>query len=83
MTHLIPAALLRSHLSDALKSLVSSDKYLLITRKNKPVSALVNLDFFEDLLAASSKEYVKSIRQARQDYKKGRVFTHHQVFGQL
>lgn len=83
MPRMIPATTLRHHLSGALKTLASGDKFLLLTKRNKPVSALVNLDFFEDLLAATSKAYRQSIREAREDYKKGRVLTHGDVFGQL
>ena len=38
--------------------------------------------FLEDLLAATSPEYLKSIRDARADYKSGRVKSHGEVFGQ-
>ena len=38
--------------------------------------------FLEDLLASTSPEYLKSIREGRADYKAGRVKTHHEVFGQ-
>ncbi len=38
-------------------------------------------DFIESLLAATSPEYLKSIREARADYKAGRVYSHDQVFG--
>ncbi len=38
-------------------------------------------DFIESLLAATSPEYQKSIREARADYKAGRVQSHEQVFG--
>ena len=37
--------------------------------------------FLEDLLAATSPEYLKSIKEARADYKAGRVRTHQEVFG--
>ena len=37
--------------------------------------------FLEDLLAATSPEYLKSIKEARADYKAGRVRTHKEVFG--
>ena len=36
--------------------------------------------FVEDLLAATSPEYIKSIEEAREDYKKGRIYSHHEVF---
>ena len=37
--------------------------------------------FVEDLLAATSPEYLKSIRAARADYKAKRVKSHEEVFG--
>ncbi|MBW1717857.1 MAG: hypothetical protein JRJ77_19030 [Deltaproteobacteria bacterium] len=37
--------------------------------------------FLEDLLASTSPEYLKSIKEARADYKAGRVRTHREVFG--
>ena len=37
--------------------------------------------FLEDLLASTSPEYLKSIKEARGDYKSARVKTHQEVFG--
>ena len=37
--------------------------------------------FLEDLLASTSPEYLRSIKEARADYKAGRVKTHEEVFG--
>ena len=37
--------------------------------------------FIEDLIAATSPEYLKSIREARTDYKAKRVKPHEEVFG--
>lgn len=37
--------------------------------------------FREDLLAATSPEYLASIREARADYRSGKVKTHAEVFG--
>ena len=37
--------------------------------------------FLEDLLAATSPEYLESIKEARADYKAGRVRSHQEVFG--
>jgi len=38
-------------------------------------------DFLEDLLAATSPEYLESIREARADYQAGRIQTHEELFG--
>ena len=80
---LIAATTLRNHLSDALRSVIGSKKLLLVTKKSRPVSAIVDIDFLEDLLASAGAKYVASIREARSDYKKGRLFTHKEVFGKL
>ena len=37
--------------------------------------------FLEDLLASTSPEYLKSIKEAREDYRAGRVKSHEEVFG--
>lgn len=36
--------------------------------------------FLEELLAATSPQYLRSIREARADYKNGRVYSHDEVF---
>jgi len=36
--------------------------------------------FIENLLAATSPEYLESISQAREDYKKGRTIPYEEVF---
>ena len=79
----IPSTTLRDNLADALENVATSGEYLLITKKGKPVSALVNLDFFEDLLANSSPKYLMSVQEARADYDAGNTSTHEDVFGAL
>ena len=37
--------------------------------------------FLEDLLASTSPEYLESIKEARADYRAGRVKRHAEVFG--
>ena len=37
--------------------------------------------FLEDLLASISPEYLNSVKEARADYKAGRIKTHEEVFG--
>lgn len=53
---------------------------------NELISALKSLDdeerefFIDNLLAALSSEYLKSIEDARKDYKEGRILSHEEVF---
>lgn len=37
--------------------------------------------FLEELLAATSPEYLESIKEARADFKAGRIKRHDEVFG--
>jgi hypothetical protein len=54
---------------------------------NEIISAIKELEpkekelFIENLLAATSPEYLESIKEAREDYKTGRVVTHEEIFG--
>lgn len=47
----------------------------------KSMKKPVRLAFLEDLIAATSPEYLQSIREARRDYKAGKVKSHTDVFG--
>ena len=56
---------------------------------NEVISAIQELGpeerehFIENLLAATSPEYLDSVREARADHRAGRVSTHQQVFGKV
>ncbi len=80
--NVVNATVLRNNLSDSLKQVAQKD-YLLVARKGKITSALVNIDLFEDLLALADKNYLNSIKKAREQYKKGNFLTHDQVFGDI
>ena len=82
MAQIVASTVLRNNLADVLKEIQKKD-YLLVAKKGSLVSAIVNLDFFEDLLALTNKKYLKSIEQARKDYRKGKTFTHEEAFGKL
>ena len=52
-----------------------------IIRAVKSMEKAARRAFLEDLIAATSPEYLQSIRAARRDYKAGRVKSHTDVFG--
>ena len=78
----ITATTLRNNLADAIKA-VAKKNYLLVAKRGKITSALVSIDLFEDLIALTNKKYLASIKKAREEYKKGDVLTHGQVFGEV
>jgi len=79
----IRSTTLRENLADVLKAIEKKEDFLVVTKKGRDVATIVNLSFFEDLLALSSPRYLKSIKKSREDYKKGRFYTHEEVFGEL
>lgn len=83
MTQVVSSTTLRNNLAEAIDHVSRKAGYLLVTRKGKVASALVNVDLFEDLLALKSQKYVASIKQARAEVKRGEVFSHKDVFGEL
>ena len=78
----ITATNLRSNLAAALNS-VSKNDVLIITRRGKKERAIVDIDKYEDLLAASDPGYLASIKKAREQYKKGEVISFSDAFGNL
>ncbi len=83
MLKIVDSSTLRNHLRDVLEEISKKKDYVLIMRKSKPIGAIVNLDFLEDLLALTSSQYLESIRQAREDYRKGRSYSHADLFGKI
>ena len=80
--NIINSTILRNNLSSAIKEVKKKD-YFLVAKRGKITSALVDIDLFEDLVALSNKQYVKSIKKARKEYEKGEIFTNEEVFGEI
>ena len=58
-------------------------KFYEIVKALKQLDPKARRDFIEDLQAATSPDYVKTVREARAEYKTGKVFTHKQVFKKI
>ncbi|MCX5919218.1 MAG: hypothetical protein NTX30_21400 [Deltaproteobacteria bacterium] len=65
-------------MSSAVKVNIAPDE---IIRAIKALAKKERNALLEDLLAATSPEYLLSIREARADYKAKRVKSHKEVFG--
>ncbi|MFO0774720.1 MAG: hypothetical protein U0172_08660 [Nitrospiraceae bacterium] len=62
----------------ALRMEISPDT---IIKAVKSMKKTARIAFLEDLIAATSPEYLRSIREARKDAKAGRTKSHAEVFG--
>lgn len=80
--NIVNATVLRNNLADTIKELKKKD-YLLVAKRGKITSALVDIELFEDLLSLSDKDYLKSIKKAREEYEAGDVFSQNDVFGEI
>lgn len=80
--NIVNSTILRNNLSSAIKELKKKD-YFLIAKRGKITSALVDIELFEDLLALKDKSYLKSIKKARQEFGKGQIYSHKDVFGEI
>lgn len=80
---IITSTTLRNNLSNALDKVSGNKDYLLVSRRGKINSALINIDLLEDLLALNNQDYLNSIKKAKQEYETGQIFTHEQVFGEI
>ena len=80
--NIVNATILRNNLSDVINDVKKKD-YILIAKRGKITSALVSVELFEDLLALKDKKYLKGIKKAREEYEKGEIFTHAEVFGEI
>ena len=80
--NIVNATILRNNLSDVINEVKKKD-YILIAKRGKITSALVSVELFEDLLALKDKNYLKSIKKAREEYEKGEIFSHAEVFGEI
>lgn len=80
---IIGTTTLRNNLADTLAEVSKKRKYLLVARKGKITSAVVNIDLFEDLLALADKNYLNSIRKARKEFERGEFFAFEELFGEI
>ncbi len=66
-------------MSTALKMEVRTEEIIEAVKKMKKRE---REDFIEDLIASTSPDYLSSIREARAEYKAGKIKTHKDLFGE-
>ncbi len=81
-TKTIDATVLRNNLSDAMDT-VTGGHALIVKKRGKDRVVMIDVDAYEDYLAAQDPEYLKSIATARAQVKNGEVFTLDEAFGEV
>ncbi|MCA9369592.1 MAG: type II toxin-antitoxin system Phd/YefM family antitoxin [Pseudomonadales bacterium] len=81
--NVITATTLRNNFSDSMQQVADAKDYLLVAKRGKIQSAVVNIELFEELLDLRDSSYLKSIQKARKEYETGDALSHDEVFGEL
>lgn len=82
--NIIPVTTAKRELMKLLKKVQEGGDPLVITREGRAAGILMGSDEYESLIETleilSDKKLMRSIRRAREDFKKGRSYRHDQVF---
>ena len=73
---------LRSNLADALDQVASGD-IVLVKRRGKPDTALIDSDLLEDYIAANNPRIVKKVAKARAEVAAGKTVPFEDVFHEV
>lgn len=82
-TKTIDATDLRNNLSDTLKAHSKGDILFIRSRGKLTGKVIIDDDLLEDLLLLTNKEYLKDIRDSRQQIKNGETYSFDEVFGDV
>lgn len=82
--NILPVTTVKRDLMKLLKKVQAEGNSLVITRDGKAAGVLISADEYEGLLETleilSDKKLMRSLHKADEDFRKGRLHTHEQVF---
>lgn len=80
----IPASKAKTYFSELLKRIREHHESFAITRRGKIEGVLISIEEYESLIETleilSDRELVESINRGLKDEKKGRLYSHEEVF---
>lgn len=82
--NILPVTAVKRDLMKILKKVSKAGDLFVITKDGKAEGILMSTDEYEGLLETleilSDKKLLRSLQRAEDDFRKNRIFTHHQVF---
>ena len=82
--NILPVTTVKKDLLKLLKQVQEGGDHFVITRDGKAAGILMSSEEYEGLLETleilSDKKLLRQLRKAEDDFRKGRTFTHEQVF---
>lgn len=83
--NILPVTMVKRDLMGLLKKIEQGGDPLVITRDGRAAGVLLNPDEYESLMETleilSDKSLIKSLKKADLDFRKKRIYTHDEVFG--
>jgi prevent-host-death family protein len=84
--NVVPVTTLKRDLMKLLKKVDERGDLYLITRDGKSAGILMSVDEYEGLMETlqilSDRALLRSLKRAEEDFRKGRTYTHKQVFSE-
>lgn len=82
--NILPVTMVKRDLMKLLKKIQTDQDPLVITKDGKAAGVLMSAEEYESLMETleilSDKKLMQSLRRSEEDFRKGRTFTHEQVF---
>lgn len=82
----IPITQAKRDFLDVMRKVEELDETIAITKKGVPVGVLINIERYEGLLETidilSDEETMRSLKRTQKEVKKGKFFTHEEVWGE-
>lgn len=80
----IPITQAKRDFLDVMRKVEELDETIAITKKGVPVGVLINIERYEGLLETidilSDEETMKALKRAQKEVKKGKFYTHDEVW---
>lgn len=80
MDYIIPISEARGKLPELLGKISRFGKHLIITRNGRAEAVMISPEELETLEIKADSELLRSILRAEEDLKKGRLYSHKDVF---
>lgn len=84
LKNILPVSTVKKNLMQLLKQLESESSSIVITRDGKAAGVLMSADEYEGLLETMEivrdPEIMQALKRGEEDYKKGKYYTHEEVF---
>lgn len=80
MDYIVPISEVRGKLPTLIKKISRMGRHLIITRNGKAEAVMISPEELETLEIKADQKLLQSILRAEEDIRKGKLYSHHDVF---